>query len=441
MFFGGTGISDTKKKVFKNIAWAITGKIVALAGALIAGIIVARFLGKEQYGIMNYVISIIAIFQVFADFGLDSIQIREESKAIEQRDTIIGTVFCLRLFFAIVAFLAIILLVFLFEDDSVIRGYIVLYAFSMILNTTWVARNHFTSIVWNEYVVKTEISRSIIGIILKLCFVMLNLPLIYFICLLLFDSVLLASGYLLSYSRKIGPIRAWRFSSELAVYLIKQSFPLLLSGIAIIIYNRIDQVMIGKMVDQGSLGIYSVAVRFIEMLVFIPTILSQTVSPILVDIRQKDYARYQRTSRTFMNVTVFTCVLLAIATSLLAYPLVYFTFGETYIEAAAILSILSFKVIGDALSQTSGQLIIIEGIQKYAPVRNIMGGVACVILNLFFITRYGITGAAYVAVFTILISGTLTNGLIPAYRNIFRMQMKALLVGWRDVGNIKSLAR
>lgn len=434
-------ISEKKKRALTNIAWAISGKIVSLTGVLVVGIIVARYLGKEQYGIMNYVISFVAIFQVFADFGLDFIQIREESKHPAHKDKIIGTTFTLKLFFAILTLLAILIITTLSEHDGRIRCYIMIYALSVILNTSWVSRNHFTSIVWNEYVVKTEISRTLIGMAIKIAFVLLHLPLIWFIVSLVIDSILLAVGYTASYIRKIDSIRKWNFDRDLAVFMLKQSFPLLLSGAAIVVYNRIDQMMIGKMIDQSHLGVYSVAVRFTELLVFVPTIIAQTISPILVEVRQKDAARYEELSRVFMNVTVSVCILLAILTSLLSYPIVRFTFGRMYIEAASVLSILAFKVVGDALSQTSGQLMIIEGIQKYASIRNIIGCVTCVGLNLIFISRYGIHGVAYVAIITILVSGTLADFIIPSYRKIFYKQIKAICVGWMDIIHIKTLLR
>ena len=434
-------ISEKKKRALTNIAWAISGKIVSLTGVLVVGIIVARYLGKEQYGIMNYVISFVAIFQVFADFGLDFIQIREESKHPAYKDKIIGTTFTLKLFFAILTLLAILIITTLSEHDGRIRCYIMIYALSVILNTSWVSRNHFTSIVWNEYVVKTEISRTLIGMAIKIAFVLLHLPLIWFIVSLVIDSILLAVGYTASYIRKIDSIRKWNFDRDLAVFMLKQSFPLLLSGAAIVVYNRIDQMMIGKMIDQSHLGVYSVAVRFTELLVFVPTIIAQTISPILVEVRQKDAARYEELSRVFMNVTVSVCILLAIFTSLLSYPIVRFTFGRMYIEAASVLSILAFKVVGDALSQTSGQLMIIEGIQKYASIRNIIGCVTCVGLNLIFISRYGIHGVAYVAIITILVSGTLADFIIPSYRKIFYKQIKAICVGWMDIIHIKTLLR
>ena len=434
-------ISEKKKKALKNIAWAICGKIFSLLSILVVGIIVARYLGKEQYGIMNYVISIVAIFQVFADFGLDFIQIREESKNPHLRDRIIGTVYGLKLFFAILTLLAIYITVSIFIDEVSIRSYIMLYALSIIMNTTWVSRNHFTSMVWNEYVVKTEILRNVIGMVIKVGLVLLHLPLIWFICSLLFDSFLLATGYLVSYTKKIDSIRKWSFDKTLAFYMIRQAFPLLLSSAAIIVYNKIDQVMIGDMIDKANLGIYSVAIRFTELLVFVPTIIAQTISPMLVEMHKTDAARYEECSRIFVNVTVSLCIILALMTSLLSYPIVYVTFGKTYIGAASVLSILAFKVIGDALSQTSGQLIIIEGQQKYAPIRNIIGCVACIILNLILIQRYGIHGAAYTALITIFISGTLANFLIPSYNGIFYKQLKALCVGWKDIIHIKTILR
>ena len=434
-------ISEKKKKALKNIAWAICGKIFSLLSILVVGIIVARYLGKEQYGIMNYVISIVAIFQVFADFGLDFIQIREESKNPHLRDRIIGTVYGLKLFFAILTLLAIYITVSIFIDEVSIRSYIMLYALSIIMNTTWVSRNHFTSMVWNEYVVKTEILRNVIGMVIKVGLVLLHLPLIWFICSLLFDSFLLATGYLVSYTKKIDSIRKWSFDKTLAFYMIQQAFPLLLSSAAIIVYNKIDQVMIGDMIDKANLGIYSVAIRFTELLVFVPTIIAQTISPMLVEMHKTDAARYEECSRIFVNVTVSLCIILALMTSLLSYPIVYVTFGKAYIGAASVLSILAFKVIGDALSQTSGQLIIIEGQQKYAPIRNIIGCVACIILNLILIQRYGIHGAAYTALITIFISGTLANFLIPSYNGIFYKQLKALCVGWKDIIHIKTILR
>ncbi|MCQ2095940.1 MAG: flippase [Bacteroidaceae bacterium] len=408
-----------------------------MLGVLIVGIFVARYLGEEQYGLMNYVMSYVAIFQVLADFGLDNIQIREEAKDISKKDVLIGTTLILKLMFALAAITLIAITTFIFESDSTTQWLVMLYSSSVILNTTWVFRNHFTSIVWNEYIVKTEISRTIIGALVKVLLLYTHASLTWFVASLVFDAMLLASGYTLSYSRKVSSVTHCRFDKGIAKELVRQSFPLLLSGAAIVIYCKIDQVMIAKLLNNAQLGIYSVAIQFTNVLIFVPTIISQTIAPVLVRVRATDEQRYQMLASQFMDATIWICVIIAVVISLLSYPLVLLTFGAAYIHAAPILAVMAFKVIGDALSQTSGQLMIIEGIQKYASIRNCIGCLVCVILNLLLLERYGTIGAAFISIITIVSSGFLANLLIPRYRHIFLLQAKTLCIGWVRVWKIR----
>ena len=81
-------ISSTKAKILTNVFWAVTGKVVTLLSTLVVGIFVARYLGPEQYGLMNYVISIVALFTVFATFGTSDIIIRELAKKDLPKDVI-----------------------------------------------------------------------------------------------------------------------------------------------------------------------------------------------------------------------------------------------------------------------------------------------------------------------------------------------------------------
>ncbi len=98
---------------------------------------------------------------------------------------------------------------------------------------------------------------------------------------------------------------------------------------------------------------------------------------------------------------------------------------------------MSFKVIGMALSETAGQMIIVEKQQKYAFIRNLLGCIVCIILNLLFIPQYGIIGSAIVTIITTLFVGWIANILIPPYRRYFHFQNVALLKGWKSLINIK----
>lgn len=439
--FSKLNLSENAVKVTKNIGWALLGKVATLLGSFIVGIFVARYLGPEQYGLMSYVIAYVSIFQTLALFGMDNIEIREEAKNKEERDAIIGTAFVLKLIFAIITILLIYILLQFSDNDIFTQRMIMLYSISIICNCFFVARNYFTSIVWNEYVVKTEIARTVIGVIIKIFLLVIHANLSWFIAAMTFDFVLLASGYCFSYSRKIDKITLWCFDIKWAKYLIKQSFPLMLSFSAVVIMQRIDQLMISKMIGTENVGQYSVAFKFVEVMIFVPTIIAQTISPVLVKIRNENKDEYVGKLQIFMDLTVWICVIMAIVVCIIAYPLVRFTFGEQYLHAVPVLQIMAFKVVGDALSQTSGQLMIIEGTQKYAVIRNIVGCICCIFLNLLLIPKNGIIGSSIVSVISLFVSGFLVNALIPKYKQIFLQQTKAILFGWKNLLKIKSLVK
>lgn len=423
--------------ITENLLWAIAGKVVSLLSGLVIGIFVARYLGPEQYGLMNWVISFVFLFQCLSVFGLDPIEVREEAKKEVDYNTIIGTSFIIRLVLSFFSILLAIATCFLLDKNSETTLLVAIYAISVVANTLSVIRNYFFAIVQNKRVVQSEISRTMIGMLIKIVLLLMHAPLLLFIVAALFDSLLLAGGYWASYRHEVGSIRQWRFSFAYAKYLIRESFPLLLTSAAVIIYQRIDQVMIGQLVDDRSVGYFAVAGRFVEILLFVPMVLAQTISPVLTQILSRSEEEYREKSQQFMNMSFWCSVLASIAASLVAYPLVRYLFGEQYLPAVAILQILVFKTASVALSNTAGSMLVIEGLQKWVLLRDLMGCVACIALNWFFLPRYGAVAAAYISIVSNVVAGYLADGLIPPYRHLFVMQTRAIVFGIKDIYKIK----
>lgn len=432
-------LSETKEAIMRNLFWAALGKIVNLFSGLLVGIIVARYLGPEQYGLMNYVISYVFLFQTFALFGLDSIEIREEARGQKPFTTIIGTAFYLKLFLGCCLVILAIFTSWMMETDGYTTVLVTIYSLVVVLNSLIVIRNYFTAIVQNEYVVKAEISRTIISIIIKLTLLFLNANLIWFIVAYMFDFVLLGTGYVMAYQAKIGSLREWHFDRDYAKFLLKESFPLLLTNTAVIIYQRIDQVMIGSMIDKSAVGFFSVAAKFTEVLVFLPMILAQTITPILVKAREHNIAEYKAKAQQFMNFSFWLSLIVAALVSMLAYWIVRYTFGAAYSPAVAVLQVMAFKTASVALSNTAGAMLVTEGLQRYAILRDGFGCLVCVVLNYLLLPRYGIMAAAFVSIASNIAAGYLADALVPAYRHLFVCQTKTLLLGWMDIKNIKSI--
>lgn len=434
-------LSPTKEKIVRNLFWAVTGKVVTLLSGLFVGIIIARHLGPTQYGTMNYVISFVFLFQIFALLGLDNIEIREEARNNEPYNKIIGTAFGLKLSAALFTIVVTILVSYMLEENIYITKLVALYSCSMVASTLNVTRNYFTSQVKNEYVVKTEIAGTIIGIVLKIILLVLNMPLSWFITIMTFDCFIQAFGYCLSYELKVGKIKKWTFDFKYSLYLIRESLPLMLTSAAVLVYQRIDQVMIGNIIDKEAVGYFSVASRFVEVLIYVPTMLTQTISPILVSARKKSQEDYKNKCQLFMNISFWFTMIISLLTSVLSYWIIMLTFGESYIYAAAVLQVLSFKAAFVALSSTAGNMIIIEGLQKWVIVRDILGCIVCVVLNYILLPQYGIMAAAIIAILSNIMAGYVADAIMPQFRHIFVRQTKAILFGWHDMLKIKSIIK
>ena len=336
---------------------------------------------------MNYIISYVALFTIVATFGLDNIEIRELSKYPERKDKILGTSFRVRMMLAFIALLLIIITLILFEADKFTSLMILVYSSTLLVNTFSIIRNYFTSIIFNEYVVKSEIFRTLIGALLKILLLYIQVSLTWFIIATAFDAILVAGGYIFAYNKKVGKIRSWTFDYFLSRYLLVESFPLMLSGTAVIIYQRIDQVMIKNMIDSTSVGLFSAAAKISEVILFIPAIVTQTVTPLLVRLRQDNTERYEEKKQQFFNFVIWISILLSLFVSIFSYPFIKYSFGMEYIASVSVLQIMAWKTVGMALSSSSGQIIVLEGKQKYAMIRNIIGSLVCISLNLILIPK------------------------------------------------------
>ena len=100
---------------------------------------------------------------------------------------------------------------------------ILVYALSMFTNTGNIFRNYFTSIVENKYIVKSEISRTVIGAVVKVILLWLKAPVEYFIFAQLFDTILVTGGYYYSYRSFVGSVRRWNFNKDIVPFLLKES--------------------------------------------------------------------------------------------------------------------------------------------------------------------------------------------------------------------------
>ncbi len=428
-----SSIPETQKKVFKNVMWALAGKVVGMLSGLLVGVLVGRYLGPRQYGLMNYVISYVVIFEIVSRFGLTHITIRELARHPAETNVLLGTCLALRMFFAVLAYGAMVVTLVLRHEDPRAVRMILVYGLCLFVYPFEIIMDYFTSIVQNEYIVKSQILRTIVGAALKLLLLLFKAPLEWFIAAATFDYFFLTGGYIRSYQRHAGRLRDWAVDLKRSPFLLKESFPLLLSGAAVIIYQRIDLLMIKNMLEESAAGYFATAGMFLSVVLFLPTVLVQSISPLLVRVRQKDVQRYEVLAKRMVGGVTWLSILMCACITITAKHLVFWTYGKTYLASVPALQILIWKTVGMALASSGGQILIIEGLQRWAAIRNGLACLVCIVANWIMIPRFGIVGSAWSTVLAVVGSVYVGNYIVPSYRHVFRLQVRGVFMGWLDL--------
>ncbi len=425
------GMNTNLGLVVRNMFWAMIGRVVAIFTTTLVGIFVARYLGPDDYGIMNFVISYVAIFSTVASFGLDNVEIRELSYQNGNRDQIMGTAWRLRLLFAAISFLLVAISLLFYRPRWDVALMILLYAFSAFFSSSVIIANYFVSIVKNEYVIKPQLVRAIGGTLFKFLLLFLHAPLIWFIFALLLDSVLVFSGNIVAYRTHAGSLRTWSFDGKLAVFLIRQSVPLFLSSVAVVIFSQCNILMLKWLADVREIGFFSIAMLWSDFALFIPNVILQALTPMLIRVHAQGDAAYRARRQEYLDLLIWIGIFFSLFLTLAAPLLILFLYGKEYLAAGGVLMLLAWRAIGSMGSTASGQIMIIEKIHQYAVIRNVIGCLISIGLNLLLIPKYGARGAAVSAVITAFCAGILCNVFIPRYRELFTLLLRALFFGWR----------
>jgi PST family polysaccharide transporter len=215
-------------------------------------------------------------------------------------------------------------------------------------------------------------------------------------------------------------------SIKRAKSLLKDSWPLLLSSISITIYMQIDQIMLGHMIGDEAVGIYSAALRISAVWYFIPMAIVASTFPAILESKKRSEKQYYARLQKLFDLMVVISVGLALPTTFLSTSIVTLLFGEAYRDAGIILSIHIWAAVFVFLGVASSQWIIAEGRQVLSLQRSVIGAFVNVALNLWLIPVYGAVGAALATIISYSVAAFFADVIYKETRKIFSMKVRAL---------------
>ena len=377
-----------------NTLWLLSERIIRVSINFLITIYLIRYLGPKNFGLLSYAISYFSIFSGLASLGLDNILVRELVANTNKENQLLGTGFYLRMIASSATIVLIVIAVFVTKEDLLTVILIFAISLSVIFQCFNVIDYYFQAKVQSKYVVYSQFISFIISSFVKVLLIYYKADLIYFAIIITFESLLLAAGFYLTYKKiNIGKLN-WKFSYDLSKKLIVDSYPLLLSGLVIAVYMKIDQIMIKKIINDSELGFYASAVKICEAFYFIPMVLTNSIFPAIINAKKKGAEFYKLRLQQLYNMIAWISIGIALPLTIFASQIITLLYGEKFISAVPVLKIYIWSAVATFLGVASSQFLIAENFTKISFYRTLIGMISNVILNLVLIPQMGIIGSA-----------------------------------------------
>lgn len=412
----------TLQAVVTNISWLLADNVLRMVLGVLVGAWVARYLGPEQFGELAYILAFVVFFQVIGKLGLDSIVIREIAHDPDSAPIILGTVFRLRLIAGMACwFAAIGGIALLRPGDSRAMILVAIVAGTIVFQAADTVDLWFQSRTQSKRTVLAKTSIVLITSLIRVALILVNASLEAFAVAMLIEAALLAFALLVAYKRYPTPV-IWIWKSDQARRLLMESWPFLLSGVSILIYMRIDQLMLREMVGAHELGIYSAALPLSTAWYFIPTAICASVAPALARKKARSETEYIIALERLFGLMWWYSLPLCVAIALLSKPIIDLIYGFAYSASSEVLALHIFSNVPVAIGVAQGQWTVNEKRIVFALYRTLCGATINVLMNLLLIPFLGAIGAALASILAQFFSVVFLNFFLAPC--ILKMQFR-----------------
>lgn len=398
--------------------------ILRLLAGFFVGVYVARYLGPQQFGIFSYSLAFVALFSAIAKLGLDTIVVRELVNHPAQKEELLSTAFWLKAIGSLLM-VAIIAAVLPFtNNDLQTKMYIMIVASGMLFQAFEVADFYFQSIVQAKFVAICKTVQLLFLCVFRLYFIYIEAELFWFVILSLIGPALLGISLVYAFYSKTSGFFFKRFDFSLAKFYLKNSWSLIISSLVIMIYMRIDQVMVKEMLGEEAVGVYSAAVRLSEVWYCVPLLIVSSLFPAIINAKKISTEFYLSRLQKLYDFHFLLALLMGVPVICFSNQLTNLLYGNKFVLAGDILRIHMFGGFLVFMGIVRGRWMVTENLQYYDQYIHLIGAIANISFNLFFIPRYGVVGAAYGTLsayaFALLISALVIKPMRPSFFMILR---------------------
>jgi PST family polysaccharide transporter len=427
-YLNGVSERPLLRRVLGSGVWQVSEKLLRAAVSLVIGIWVARYLGSEQFGALNFAIAFVALFSFISELGLQAIVVRELVRRPHDRVAIVESALVLKLIGAVLLMILSVGAVSLWRSGEH-RAIVLVGVISLsVIPQAWDAIDFDSQsqLRPRPIVIIRSISLLVFSAV-RVYLVLARASLVWFAWVVVWEAVLnaIAMGARWAKSRSLQPGPGASFAEMKS--LLAASWPFAISTLSVILYMRIDQVMLGTMLNDQEVGIFSAAVRVSESWYFVPLAALAAVSPALTDAYSKSQEAYNRMFVAFARAMLLLGVLAGFAMTGFSDQIVEFLYGAEYRRAASVLAVHGWAGLFATLGIATAPWFVNSGMLIWRMTHTLCGAVVNMTLNVYLIPRYGVMGAAVATLISYSCAALWFNAFSSKTRPLFYLQVFHLI--------------
>ena len=417
------------QKVIGNTGWMFFDKVFRMGIVFALNIWVTRYLGPEKFGLLSFASAFVSLFLAIANLGLFGIVIRDVVMYPESRHKIIGTALVLKILGGVVCVcLTLTTIRVIRPHDPATFLLVSIVAAGMIFQAFDVFDFWFLSQLQSKNSLLANLPGFVLVSLGKVILILTGAPLEAFAWAAFFEIILAGIGFLFVYQKTSRELCKLRMSLEWAKSLLRDSAPLIFAGLMLMVYTRIDQVMLGQMLGDRSVGVYSAAVKIAEFWYVFPGLVLQSIFPRIIEAKKKGDVHYYDTLQKVFDSMAVISYLFVLPLCLFAKPIIVLLYGSAYADAGTVLAVYVLSGIFVMIGHAREYWITVENITRFSLYSTMLGAVVNIALNFLLIPRYGGVGAAYATLVALAVGSYGVNALSRKTLPVFRMQTKSILL-------------
>lgn len=409
------------KRYIQSSVWLLFEKITKLAVAFVLIGLVANQLGPEDFGVLSLGLSVATIIWAIANLGLDQILIKEFTQHKYSDSELLSTAVICRLITS--ALLVIPCFIVIYHSSALQAEHKLAYAIT-IASVLFYNFNSYQALYQaksqSSHIALIGLSGLCVSSLVKIVLLWNEAGLVLFALSAAFDIAVNLFLYTRFPPKGAVRVRLSAFNVSMIRELWRPAAPMLLCSLIIVVYTRVDQLMLASLVGIEEAGIYSVTIRVVEAYAVIPMLVATAFFPFICT--NPDTKKV----RTYFDIVVFTSIITGLAVWAAAHFAIPLLFGPEYIRAREILGISMLAAVLTVVGFACTNYLVAVNLGHLRPLRLGLGLVMNIGLNLMLIPRFGMWGAASATLISQIFASWIGNALSAKTFECLKLQSWAV---------------